>query len=297
MAGRLCTSAHRRQARATGASDARQTNPHPYTRAFAAKGLGGLKDASAVPDADRAARQQRRSPSSSRASARSAGSAMRAAAPRPGEIDPGEGHAIRMCGWKRWRRWAAFALPASPIVLLDCVDRSESGDPCGGAADPPLRSIRNSSWRFSPDWIPIRSGACGRRSRRCSGRCRPTIALPGLTAMLDDTDQRVIPAVLAALVKLRATQRDGRSCSSASRPTTSAVRAAAATGLGEIKPADGAAGAGRGLSVRPAGLALLGAGRGARRAREVRSGRRDAGAENARWPTRTGPSACAPRCC
>ena len=36
---------------------------HPYTRAFAAKGLGGLKDASAVPDADRAARRAATVPS------------------------------------------------------------------------------------------------------------------------------------------------------------------------------------------------------------------------------------------
>ena len=35
--------------RALGALLALAKEPHPYTRAFAAKGLGGLKDASAVP--------------------------------------------------------------------------------------------------------------------------------------------------------------------------------------------------------------------------------------------------------
>ena len=162
-----------------------------------------------------------------------------------------------MCGWKRWRRWGVFAHLASPICCSIASDRSESGDPCGGAEMPQPRSIPNSSWRFYPGWIPTRSGACGRRSRRCSGRCRRDIALPGLTSMLGDDDQ---PRDAGG-----ARQRS----SSFGRPTLTdvllqhlkaedrGVRAAAANGLGEIKPADGAAGAGRGVSVRPAGLARI----------------------------------------
>ena len=63
--------------RALGALLALAKDPHPYTRAFAAKGLGGLKDASAVPTLLGAARQRAIRPSSSRASARSAASAIR----------------------------------------------------------------------------------------------------------------------------------------------------------------------------------------------------------------------------
>ena len=48
------------------------------------------------------------------------------------------------------------------------------------------------------------------------------------------------------------------------------VRAAAATGLGELKPAERRAGAGRGVPARPARLDLHRARRGAGRARAVR---------------------------
>jgi HEAT repeat protein/cyclophilin family peptidyl-prolyl cis-trans isomerase len=72
------------------------------------------------------------------------------------------------------------------------------------------------------------------------GTLTPEIGLPRLGALLGDADQRVIPFVLAALVKLKS-------------PTAAAVlierlkaddpvvRAAAATGLGDLKPENGAA--------------------------------------------------------
>jgi cyclophilin family peptidyl-prolyl cis-trans isomerase/HEAT repeat protein len=65
------------------------------------------------------------------------------------------------------------------------------------------------------------------------------VGLPRLMTMLNDADRRVIPSVLAALVALKApnaaTVLLGRL--TADDP---AVRAAAATGLGDLKPADGA---------------------------------------------------------
>ena len=72
------------------------------------------------------------------------------------------------------------------------------------------------------------------------GTLPPENGLPRLDSMMNDTDQRVVPFAIAALVKLKA-------------PTAAAVlierlkaddpvvRSAAATGLGELKPANAAA--------------------------------------------------------
>jgi len=66
------------------------------------------------------------------------------------------------------------------------------------------------------------------------------MATPRLMEMLNDPDQRVIAPVLNALVKLRVPQADSVLLArlSANDPV---VRAAAASGIGELKPAAGAA--------------------------------------------------------
>ena len=146
------------------------------------------------------------------------------------------------------------------------------------------------------DWIPIPIWSVRAALASALGTLPPEIALPRLNAMLGEQDHRVIPAVLDALVKLRAPNVTDVLLERL-KAEDPAVRAAAATGLGEIKPAERRAGAGRGVSVRPAGRVVFGPRRRAGRAREVRRGGRDTGADERRWPTRTGPSACARRCC
>jgi cyclophilin family peptidyl-prolyl cis-trans isomerase/HEAT repeat protein len=72
------------------------------------------------------------------------------------------------------------------------------------------------------------------------GTLTPDLALPRLEAMLSDADQRVIPAVLASLVKLAA-PKAASTLIDRLKEDDPIVRTAAATGLGTLKPANGAA--------------------------------------------------------
>jgi cyclophilin family peptidyl-prolyl cis-trans isomerase len=72
------------------------------------------------------------------------------------------------------------------------------------------------------------------------GTLPPENALPRLQAMLADTDQRVIPFALAALVKMKAPTAPALLVERL-KSEDPVVRAAAAEGLGELKPANGAA--------------------------------------------------------
>jgi cyclophilin family peptidyl-prolyl cis-trans isomerase len=71
------------------------------------------------------------------------------------------------------------------------------------------------------------------------GTLTPEIGLPRLTTMLNDSDQRVFPAVLASLVKLGSPNAATVALDrlEADDPV---VRVAAANGVGELKPANGA---------------------------------------------------------
>jgi HEAT repeat protein len=66
------------------------------------------------------------------------------------------------------------------------------------------------------------------------------VTLPRVTAMLNDSDQRVIPSVLQALVKMKAPNAVPVLLDRL-KADDPVVRAAAATGLGELKPPNGAA--------------------------------------------------------
>jgi cyclophilin family peptidyl-prolyl cis-trans isomerase len=72
------------------------------------------------------------------------------------------------------------------------------------------------------------------------GTLKPEAALPPLMSMLNDSDQRVIPAVLKSLVKLKAPDLD-MILALRLLADDPIVRAAAATGVGELKPANGPA--------------------------------------------------------
>jgi cyclophilin family peptidyl-prolyl cis-trans isomerase/HEAT repeat protein len=70
------------------------------------------------------------------------------------------------------------------------------------------------------------------------GLYEPDRALPRLNAMLKDEDVRVLPSVIASLVKLKAPGLD-RTLLALLSHADFVVRSAAARGLGEIKPAGG----------------------------------------------------------
>jgi cyclophilin family peptidyl-prolyl cis-trans isomerase/HEAT repeat protein len=217
-------------------------DPEPYTRGFAIGGLGSLKVSSAVP---------------ALLSLLSAGdsTALVGAIRALGRIgDPAAAPALvklaqdrKASGKVRLEAVAALATVrpgdargASPIVdtLLDSV--SDPSPSIRAAAlratadfDPDVFLTVVSGLEPDPDWH-VRAALASVLSGL------PTeVSLPRLTVMLDDTDQRVIPSVLASLVKLRAPRTETVLMErlTADDPV---VRAAAATGIRELKPAGGA---------------------------------------------------------
>ena len=128
--------------------------------------------------------------------------------------------------------------PAINDVLLDLVsdpnpDLRAAALRSSAAQDPEHFVVVLSGLDPDPHWI-VRAALAS-----VLGTLPPDIALPRLSTMLKDSDQRVVPSVLAALVKIR----------DPNAPTVlierlkaedPAVRAAAAAGLVELKPANGA---------------------------------------------------------
>ncbi len=72
------------------------------------------------------------------------------------------------------------------------------------------------------------------------GTMNQEVALPRLNAMLGDQDQRVIPAVLGALTRLKAPNAAAVLLESL-KADDAVVRTAAANGLAELKPSQGPA--------------------------------------------------------
>ena len=221
--------------RALGALLALAKDTHPYTRAFAAKGLGGLKDPSALTTL-------------------------------LGLVTSGD-PAVVIEGVRALGRIADPSAAPALVKLVQTKDASpsvrfEALDALGGMrvpgvsdllldsftdANPAIRAAAlKSAARLDPEqFVAVLSGldpdpVWSVRATIAStlGTLPPDIALPGLKTMLGDQDQRVIPAVLEALVTLRA---PGVAAVLLQRlkDDDPAVRSAAAMGLGEIKPPDG----------------------------------------------------------
>ena len=106
----------------------------------------------------------------------------------------------------------------------------------------------------------------------------PEVALPRLTSMLDDATSGRFPAVLAALVKLRAPNAASVLLERL-KADDPVVRVAAANGIGELKPANGAAALADAYRLGQRDGTYIARG-GAGGAREVRRRGRGAGAEN-----------------
>ena len=221
--------------RALGALLALAKDAHPYTRAFAAKGLGGLKDPSAVPtllgllgSGDPAVVIE-----SVRALGRIA--------------DPSAAPALmKLIQAKDTNPYARFeALDAlggmrAPGVSDLLLDSFTDANPAIRAA-----ALKSAAALDPEQFVAVLSGldpdpVWSVRATIAStlGTLPPDIALPGLNAMLGDQDRRVIPAVLEALVKLRA-PNVAALLMQRLKDDDPAVRSAAATGLSEIKPPNG----------------------------------------------------------
>ena len=205
---------------------------HPYTRAFAAKGLGGLKDASAVP----VLIGLLASPETAVVveSVRALG--------RIGDRTAAD-MLVKLVREKdtnaQVRREALEALGSmlAPGVFDVLLDSFADPNPAiraaairsAAALDPEQFVAVLSGLDPDPDWS-VRAAVAS-----VLGTLPRDIALAGLMARLGEKDQRVVPAVLAALVKLRPADLVDILVQHL-KADDAAVRAAAANGLGDIRP-------------------------------------------------------------
>jgi len=207
----------------------------PYTRAFAVKGLGGLKDASAVPTL--VALLPTSDPTIAVETVRALG--------RIG--DPAAGPAlVRLLQAKD----TDIPLRVEAVTALATIHTPAVTDVLLDSLTDPLPAIRaaalGSAAALDPDeFVAVLSGLdpdpnWSVRAALASalGTLAPDIGLPRLTSMLGDQDQRVVPAVLDALVKLHA-PNVADVLLQRLKADDPVVRATAATGLGEIRPPEG----------------------------------------------------------
>jgi HEAT repeat protein/cyclophilin family peptidyl-prolyl cis-trans isomerase len=228
--------------RAEGALLSLAKDADPSTRAFAISGLGSIKAPSAVPvllpllsAGDSAALVE-----AIRALGRIGDPTAAPALVKLAQDQKGSGkvrlEAIVALGSVR----PGGGRGASPILdtLLDSV--SDPNPAIRAAAlrataefDPDAFLTVVSGLDPDPDWH-VRAALAS-----VLGGLPAEVSLPRLTAMLGDTDQRVIPSVLASLVKLRAPRTETVLMErlTADDPV---VRASALTGIRELKPAGGA---------------------------------------------------------
>jgi cyclophilin family peptidyl-prolyl cis-trans isomerase len=214
---------------------ARETQP--YTRAFAIRGLGTLKDRSSasvliplVSGADRGVAFE-----AIRALGRIGDPA--AAAPLIKVIHD---------------RMTPKGLRVEAITALGGIKAPNVADELLDLVSDPVADIRAAALAASaaadregfvtilsgldpdPDWT-VRAALA-----TILGGLTPEVAMPRLTLLLADKDQRVIPRVLAAFVKLKAPNADAIVLERL-KVDDPPVRAAAAAAVGELKPASGPA--------------------------------------------------------
>lgn len=204
---------------------------HPYTKAFAARGLGALKDPAVVPvlvpiatGSDRAAAIEAVR-SLGRLGSPDGAVALQALLQNP-KTDPS----------LRVEAVAAAASVASPLIdelLLDVL-----GDPSPAIRAAALRALAT---RDSLTFLTVLSGLDTDQDwtvraalATVLGTLAPEAGLPRLRLLLGDTDQRVIPSVLGALVRLRAPDAASILVERL-KADDPVVRAAAARGLGDLK--------------------------------------------------------------
>ncbi len=216
---------------------------NPYARAFAVKGLGALQDRSALPvlqtllsSGDRGVLVE-----TVRALGR-IGDASAAPALykllRDASVDP----AVKLETVNAFAGLHLTIGAAPPGLVDDLVDLLTDPTPAVRAAalrtiaaiDPENLLIVLSGLDVDAHWNVRASLAT------LLGTLPAEVALPRLTAMLGDSDQRTLPAVLGALTRLHAPNAPAVLLEKL-KADDPVVRVAAANGIGELKPANGAA--------------------------------------------------------
>lgn len=211
-------------------------DPHPYARAFAVQGLGALKNRAALPTLlplvagiDRAVVIQ---------TVRALGQIGDPSAAPPlikiiqdARSDPYVRlEAVSAVGHLRAAGVYDLLLDAlsdpSPAIRAAALQSTATFDPDAFVAV-------LSGLDVDPNWT-VRAALAS-----VLGTLPPGAGLPRLMSLLNDSDQRVIPAVIGSLVKLHAPDLEATLLDrlNAEDPV---VRAAAASGLGALKPAAGA---------------------------------------------------------
>ena len=212
---------------------------HPYTRAFAVKGLGGLKDRQALPVL---------MPLLSSGTREVLVETVRALGRigDPSAVDPllkiiNDASADAQVRLEAVTALGGIRTPPTPAVLDRLMDMLTDSRP----------SIRGAALRSLAAWDPVQFVAVLSAldpDPHWSSRAQLATVLGGMTqdlgaarlqAMLNDADQRVVPSVLEALVKLKAPNAASLLLDRL-KADDPAVRAAAAKGVGELKPDTGA---------------------------------------------------------
>jgi len=209
---------------------------HPYTRAFAVKGLGALRDRAALPVL---------LPLVSSGDRTTVIEAVRAL----GRIgDPAAASPLLKIIQDRK---AEPAVRLEAVAAVGSVRTSAVNDVVQDLLSDPSPDIRaaalHSSAALDPEqFVTVLSGLDPDPDWRVRfalasvlGTLPLDVALPRLSLMLKDGDQRVLPAVMTSLVKLRAPTAPAMMLERL-KADDPAVRAAAAAAVAELKPADGA---------------------------------------------------------
>jgi len=212
---------------------------NPYTRAFAVKGLGALKDRQALPVL---------MPLLSSGTKGVLVEAVRALGKigDPSSLDPllkivNDASADPHVKLEAVTALGTIGGQPSPALLDRLLDfTSDASPPMRAAALKAIAALDPSQFVAvlsgldpDPHWS-VRAALAG-----ILAGMPPGLGATRLQAMLDDSDQRVMPAVLDALVKLKV-ENVATILVEKLRVDDPAARAAAARGIGELKPAGGA---------------------------------------------------------
>jgi HEAT repeat protein/cyclophilin family peptidyl-prolyl cis-trans isomerase len=229
-------------ARALPALLALTKDPHPYTRALAVKGLGPLKDKSAGPALLPLITSDDRSVAieAIRSLGRIGDPAAAPALLKIVQTPKGDSN-LRLeavSALSGVRGPGVNAVPGVIDALLDTL--ADSSPPIRAAA------IRSLAQLDADGFVTVLSGLdpdphWSVRSALATalGTLGPEAGLPRLKSMLGDSDQRVIPAVLASLARVRAPDAPSVMLDRLMNDDP-VIRAAAADALRELKPPGGA---------------------------------------------------------
>ena len=209
---------------------------NPYARAFAAKGLGALKDRAALPVLMPLVSSGERNVLVE--TIRALGRIGDPSAAEPLLKILNDAAADPIVRLEAVGAIGGIHVPAVADALLDVL-----ADPTPAVRGAALRSL---STFDAENFVIILSGldADSHWNVRATlatvlGTLKPEIGLPRLELMLGDSDQRVVPFVLASLVKLKSPNAASVLLERL-KADDAVVRGAAAEGLGELKPANAA---------------------------------------------------------